>query len=69
MSAKEQLKIMLLKEGLTIKKLAVILSEKTGRYYTQQSISHKLFRGTLRFDEFEDIVKILGYKIAIEKEN
>lgn len=67
MSAKEQLKIMLLKENLTIKELAPILVEKTNRHYTAQSISSKLLRRTLRYDEFEDIAEILGYEIKLEK--
>ena len=67
MSAKEQLKIMLLKEKLTIKELASILARQTGRHYTAQSISSKLLRNTIRYDEFEDIADCLNYKISIEK--
>lgn len=67
MRAKEQLKIMLLKEKLTIKELASILVKKTGRHYTAQSISSKLLRNTIRYDEFEDIADCLNYKITIEK--
>ena len=67
MSAKEQLKIMLLKENLTIKELAPMLAQKTGRHYTPQSISSKLLRNSLRYDEFEDIANCLNYKITIEK--
>lgn len=67
MSGKEQLKIMLLKENLTIKELASILAEKTKRHYTAQSISSKLLRKTLRYDEFEDIANILGYDLIVKK--
>ncbi|MDD3593829.1 MAG: hypothetical protein PHX18_04280 [Candidatus Gastranaerophilales bacterium] len=67
MSSREQLKIMLLKENLTIKELAPMLAEKTSRHYTAQSISSKLLRKTLRYDEFEDIAALLGYKIRVEK--
>jgi len=69
MSAKEQLKIMLLKENLTIKELAPILKEKTKRHYTAQSISSKLLRKTLRYDEFEDITNCLDYEIIIRKKS
>ena len=67
MSAKEQLKILLLKENLTIKQFAPLLSKQTNRHYTPQSISNKLLRGTLRYDEFEDIAKFLGYEIIVKK--
>ena len=67
MTAKEQLKIMLLKENLTIKDLAPRLAKYTKRHYTAQSISSKLFNGTLRYNEFEDIANLLGYKIKVEK--
>lgn len=69
MSAKEQLKIMLLKEDLTIKELAPMLSKKTNRHYTAGSISSKLLRKTIRYDEFEDIADCLGYEIIINKKN
>ncbi len=67
MSAKEQLKIMLLKENLTIKELAPLLAKKTNRHYTAQSISSKLLRHTLRYDEFEDIANFLNYEIIVRK--
>ena len=67
MSSKEQLKILLVKEGLTVKKLAAMLTEKTGKNYTQQSLQHKIFLSSLRYDEMEEIAKLLGYKISRNK--
>lgn len=69
MSAKEQLKIMLLKENTTIKNLAPLLAKETNRHYTPQSISGKLFKGTLKYDEFEDIANILGYEVIVRKKS
>jgi len=68
MTAKEQVKILLVKEHLSVKELAELLIQKTGKHYTQQSLLHKLSRGTLRYDEVEIITKMLGYTIKIEKD-
>ncbi|MBR1942964.1 hypothetical protein IJ843_04445 [bacterium] len=67
MGSKEEVKIIIAREGLTVEKLAHLLSEKTGRYYTQQSLQHKISLSSLNYDEMEDIAKILNYKIYIEK--
>ena len=63
MSSKDIIKILLYKRGMTIKKLAEQLTETTGRKYTRQSISNRLARSTIRYDEMEAIAKILNYKI------
>lgn len=67
MSATEQVKILLVKERLTAKELAELLSEKTGKTFTHQGLLHKLHRGTLRYDEVELIANVLGYGIKVEK--
>lgn len=67
MSSREQVKIMILKERLTVEKLANLLKEKTGKHYTQQSLQHKISLSSLRYDEMEIIAELLGYKITIEK--
>ena len=66
MSAKEVVKIMLVKRAMTVKKLAEKLSEYTGQHYTRGSLSNRISRGTLKFDEVEIIAKILDFKITIE---
>lgn len=67
MSAKETVKIMLLKRNMTITKLAEKMAEHTGQKYTRQSLSSKLSRNSLRYDEVEIIAKILNFKITIEE--
>lgn len=67
MSSREQVKIMILKERLTVEKLANLLKQKTGKHYTQQSLQHKISLSSLRYDEMETIAELLGYKITIEK--
>ncbi|MBR1424362.1 hypothetical protein IJ579_02225 [bacterium] len=66
MPAKDTVKILLYKRGLTIKKLAEKLTEATGHKYTRTSLSNKISRSSLRFDEMEAIAKILEYKIVFE---
>lgn len=68
MNSKEQVKIMMVKEGLTAKQLAKLLVEKTGKHYTQQSVLHKISLSSFRFDEVKIISELLGYKIKIEKD-
>lgn len=69
MGSKEEVKTIIAREGLTVEKLARILTEKTGKKYTQQSLQHKISLSSLRYDEVETIVKIFDYKIYIEKLN
>ncbi len=67
-NSKEQIKILLVKENLTAKKLAQLLSEKTDKKYTQQSILHKISSSSFRYDEVVKIADLFGYKISIDKD-
>lgn len=67
MSSQEELKILLVKEGLTVEKLADKLSKHTGKHYTRGSLQQKISLSSLRYDEMEEIAEILGYKITIER--
>lgn len=67
LSAKEIIKILLSKEGLTQKKLTEILTEKTDKKYTQDGLSRKLNKGTISYNEISLIADILGYEIKLEK--
>ena len=67
MSANETVKILLIKSAMTVTKLAKILTETTNKKYTQQSLSKKILRDTLRYSEMEQIAKILGYEIEFKK--
>lgn len=66
-SVREDLKILLVKECLTIAKLAKIVSQKTNKKITADSLSHKLMRSSMKYDELQEIVEALGYKIKFEK--
>ncbi len=67
MNSREQVKIIMMREGLTAKKLAQILVEKTGKHYTQQSLLHKISLSSFRYDEVKTIADIFGYEITIDK--
>ena len=67
MSSKEIVKILLIKRGMTITKLAEKLSEITGKKCSRANLSDKISRSAIRFDEMEQIAKILGYEIEFKK--
>ena len=69
MSSKEELKIMIMREALTVKKLADLLVAKTGKYYTQRSLQNKISLSSLNYDEMEKIADLLGYEIKIQKKS
>ena len=66
MSAKETIKILLVKRNMTVKTLAEKLSVEKNKTYSRQNLSNKINRSTINYDEMEDIAKILGYKIVFE---
>ena len=67
MSVKEDVKFLLAKEGMTMKKMAELLKQKTGYPYNLKVISDKLARRTLKYEEFRSILDILGYDIEYKK--
>ncbi len=67
MKASECIKILLLKEAMTITKLAQLMSERGGRKLSRTGLSNKLHANTLRFDELTLICDILGYELDFKK--
>lgn len=67
MSVSEDLKILLLKEKMTITELAALASQKSGKSYTVFGISQKLARRSMKYDELKFLAEILGYRISFEK--
>lgn len=67
MSASEYLKILLVKEQVTMTELAKLASLKSNKPYTIYGLSQKLARNSMKFDEVEFLAKILGYRIKFEK--
>lgn len=70
MQIREKIKSILALKCVTITKLAELMTEKTGKKYTFQSISHKLRLNRLTLAEAYDIADILGYDIEfVERKN
>ena len=62
------MKVLLAQEGLKIKELAELISEKNGRHYSPNALSLKLNRGTMTYNEAVNIAELLGYKVQFLKE-
>ena len=67
MSVKDDVKILLAKEAMTMTKLAEKMAEASGKPYTMKSISDKLARQTLQYREFTLILDVLKYKMELKK--
>ena len=67
MSVKEDIKSLLARESWTITKMAEEMSVQTGKKYSVKTLSQKLTNGTLRYDEYKIIIRILGYQIKLER--
>lgn len=67
MAVREEIKSLLAKEGYTITRIADEMTKKVGKKYTVKGLSQKLANNTLKYEEFRQIVEILGYSIKLEK--
>lgn len=68
MSIRDKIKSLLALKGMSITKLAELMSEKTGEKYTFQRLSHKLRLERLTLKEAYLIANILDYRLEfIEK--
>ncbi len=65
-NANEIVKMLLLKENMTVTRLAKLLTENGKKYY-QQTLSAKLLKGTLKVNELIEICKILNYEMDFKK--
>jgi hypothetical protein len=69
LTAREQVKFLLLKEKMTITELAAEITRLTGKSLSRQGLSSKLSRETLKYNEISAIARILGYEIEFKKIN
>lgn len=65
--AREQLKVLLAQEIMTLKDLAAALGKELGKEYSSDNLSQKLRSGSIRYNEMVIMARILGYKIKFEK--
>lgn len=69
MSVREDVKLLLAKEAVTMKSIAEKMKDRTGYPYNLKVLSDKLARKTLKYEEFKLITDILGYDIDLKKRN
>lgn len=67
MTAKEFVKTLLAKEAITLKELARLATENSDKKFTLEGLCHKMRLGTVRFEEIELFLKILGYRLELKK--
>lgn len=70
LTAKEIIRLLLTREGIQQKDLAKVLTEKTQKKYTPGSLSQKIYRDSITYNEVLLIADILGYDIEfVRREN
>lgn len=67
MSIREEIKVLLARKNMTMTELAKRFSEKENKSLSVHSLSRKLARGTLSFQEAEIIADILGYDLIFKE--
>lgn len=66
MNVRDEVKIMLASKKMSMTELARMMTEESGKNYSQSLLSHKLKDESLRYSEMKLICKILGYRIYID---
>lgn len=66
MNVRDEVKIMLASKRISMTELARMMTEESGKNYSQSLLSHKLKDESLRYSEMKLICKILGYRIYID---
>ena len=67
LQVREQIKTLLAQENIKLKELAAMIAEKTGKKCAPDSLSQKLRRGSLTYNETLMIAELLDYEIAFIK--
>ncbi len=66
---RDNIKILLLKNHMTMTELASRMSKLLGKNVSQNGLSQKLGNESLRYDELMAICEILGYDLDFKKRN
>lgn len=67
MTIKKRLKKILVDEDIKIKELAQMLEQSRNNKVLPNGLSQKINRESLKFNEVEEILNILGYDIIFQK--
>lgn len=65
---KSYIRSLLMLNNMSIKRLAILMSEILGEEYTRAKLYGKLDRDTLTLKECQTIAKIIGYRIEFVKD-
>ena len=65
--AKEQIKSLVALRGVTMTQLTDMVSKKTKRNYSLSSLSQKLNRGSIPYNEVMMIADVLGFNVSYER--
>ena len=63
LTVKNDIKSIIVQSGWTMSAIIEALNQKYDRTDTIQNLSNKLTRGTLRYNEAQEIAEIIGYEI------
>lgn len=70
MDVKSELKSIIAKKACTLKKVCEELAFTKKQKISPNNITNKLRRGTIKFDEVQDILCVLGYHVEfVEDKN
>ncbi|MBO6087377.1 LLM class flavin-dependent oxidoreductase [bacterium] len=69
MGVKEDIKTLFVQSSWTMKAVAEEMTKRSGRVYSSQMLSQKLYRENLHYKEAKLIGEILGYELKFEKTN
>ena len=67
MSVRETIKMLLVKENMTLTELPGLVNSELGKPYTIDGLSRKLQRQTMKYNEAEMLINLLGYDIKLVK--
>ncbi len=63
MDVKSELKSIIAKKATTLKKVCELIEQKQNRKVVPNNITNKLRRSTIKFDEVQEILDVIGYHI------
>ncbi len=63
----EEIRILLLRKGLSMRKLAKALNDNGYKVPKAGGLSNKFNQGSIRFEEVQHILDYLGYEIVIRE--
>ncbi len=69
MDVRNELKYIMGKEAVTLTKMAQLMTQKTGRKYTVNTLSGKLLRQSITLSETSELLDAIGYHIEFVKNN